>query len=885
MATTEQILDATLTEREQEIMGLITAGLSNRQIADQLYLTLDTVKWYTRQIYQKLDVHSRTQAIATVRALDGQGAIAVSVKHNLPVHRNDFIGREQELADIQARLLDPACRLLTLVGPGGIGKTRLALEVAHQQMHSYPDGVYWVELASVESLSFVMQTVADGLRLTLTNERSAQEQVINYLREKSLLLLLDNFEHLLDAVDLIGEVLARSQAVKVLVTSRERLHLKEEWLFDVEGLRYPTFELPQDGTSQPADYAAGRLFLWTAQRAHADFAPDGHDLAQIARICQLVGGMPLGIELAASWVRLLPCAEIARGIALDLEMLTTSWRDVPARHRSVVAVLEHSWKLLTPSEQTIFSKLTVFSGAFWPEAAVAVADTSLKTLLALVDKSFLRRVDQDRFGIHELVKQYGRSHLQGNPELWAMTRLRHCHYYADFMFEHMSAAVPRSQVGVVEGVFDDLQMAWRYAVENQHLAQIQQFAAGFLVYYRMHSWYRAGSGALAVYQRALTCFDPSTRISDQLATLACLNESLGDLQGLTTAYENALDAYGKALEFSEESNHIERGRLYGKIADTWVVMNQHEKGHEYFALAESELAQAPKRTPAWWRECLRIKTQRMELYYWQSRPDDMDALARQIRPWIEQHGSMMQRVRFVYMLGMMALRRDRYFNSSDAIAYSSEALALSQETGNLGEIAYRHFSHGFSHLWSNHLDEAETHLQIAREMTAQNGDLSLLARALTYLTLVYRKRGDIERVRAFAAESMRIAEETKMLQYTGMAHAQFAWLAWRDGDPVETKRQGQAAIEDWGGLGDALSMAPFRWLALFPLLEIALNEDDVAAALHWARHVITPNQQRLPDALTLSLERGVAAGVNDTRDTVRELLGKAFELAQEFHYV
>jgi hypothetical protein len=242
-------------------------------------------------------------------------------------------------------------------------------------------------------------------------------------------------------------------------------------------------------------------------------------------------------------------------------------------------------------------------------------------------------------------------------------------------------------------------------------------------------------------------------------------------------------------------------------------------------------------------------------------------------------------MRYLYMLGMMALRRDRYFNSSDAITYSGDALALSLETGNLGEIASRHFYHGFSHLWSDHLDKAETHLQITREVTEQNGDLAMLARALTYLAVVCRKRGDIERVREYAAYGLRIAGEAKMPQYAGMARAQYAWLAWRAGDWVETKRQAGVAIDDWGGLGQAQSVVPFRWFALFPLMGVALQEEDVEQAVQWAQHLITPPQQRIPDELTTLLEWAVAAGEKGQWDATSDLLRQALRLARELHYI
>ena len=867
-----------LTAREREIVALIAEGLTNQQIADQLYLTFNTVKWYNRQIYQKLGVRSRTQAIAAVRDLENWDTTTPSVKHNLPEHGTYFVGREQELADIQSRLANPACRLLTLVGPGGIGKTRLAIEAARRQAMLHPDGVYMVEFASVESPTFVMQAIADGLGLALTNQRSVQEQVISYLREKSLLLLLDNFEHLLESVDLIGELLARTKAPKILVTSRERLQLKEEWLFDVEGLHYPQVETEGQQQSNLAEFEAGQLFLATAQRAKAEFVPEGDDPAQIARICRLVGGMPLAIELAATWVRLLPSVEIARGIAHDLEMLSTSWRDVPERHRSIQAVLDHSWNLLSPNEQDVFRRLTVFSGAFRREAAVAVTDTSLTELLALVDKSFLRRTDSGRFGVHELVKQYGRNKLQAEPKLWAKTRLRHCRYFSALFVTHVSAHDIGPHLGEIESVFDDLQIAWRYAVENCQVDQLRHLAEGFLKHYHMHSWYRAGSSALELYRQALACFDTDMRNPDHRATLAYLHESIGELLELTTAFQ-------KALETTADDDYIQRGRLYGKVADAWLGMNQHELAHETYALAESVLENALQLDETWWHEWLHIQTQRMELYYWQNRPADMTELASRIGPLFEQHGSVTQRLRYLYTLYLMALRRDRFFYSSDAIAYSAEALSLSLETGNLREVAYRYFTYGFSCLWSDRFDEAETHLQIARRMMEQNGDLKLLARALTYLTLTYRRRDDIERVREFAALSLGVAGEANLPQFTGSARAHYAWLAWRAGDLAETKRRAQAAIEDWGGLVEHQAAAPYRWYALFPLMGVVLQEANIEDAVQCARCTIAPSQVRLPDEMTTSLKRAVAAGENGQRDAASGLLHHALHIARELHYI
>ena len=429
-----------LTDREREILGLIAEGRSNQEIADQLYLSLDTVKWYNSHMYQKLDVRSRVQAVARARELALLDDAPSPAKYQLPEQNSLFIGRKNELEHIQARLAQPDCRLLTLVGPGGVGKTRLALEAARQQRQHFSDGACFVSLASVDLPEFLVKALVTALGLGQTTQRDLREQVFNYVRSKQFLLLVDNFEHLLAGVDLLGDLLAQSEGLKLLVTSRERLRLKEEWIFDVQGLHYPGVGPVGQAEVDPVTYEAGQLFLLTAQRTKSDFEPDAQDQQYIARICQLVGGMPLGIELAASWVRLLSCAEIAREIEQDLDILKTAWRDVPERHRSIQTVLDHSWKLLTEDEQEAFRKLAVFQDVFGRDAAQDVANAALRLLLALVDKSFLQRADDDHFGIHELLKQYGSSKLRADPEVWIETHLRHCRYHAGLLYERMTRA-------------------------------------------------------------------------------------------------------------------------------------------------------------------------------------------------------------------------------------------------------------------------------------------------------------------------------------------------------------------------------------------------------------------------------------------------------------
>ena len=233
MADKRETLHEPLTEREREIVKLIAHGLTNQQIAAQLYLTLDTVKWYNRQIYQKMGVHSRTQAIASMRAWGALGEPSPAIKHNLPTQGTLFVGRKHELATIQALLTDPACRLLTLLGPGGIGKTRLALQLAAEVLAEFTDGVYVAFLASIREPELVVSAIAQVMGVREVGSQPLQASVVEYLRNRQSLLLLDNFEQVLPAAPLVGELLAVCPRLKVVVTAvraSEVAQATSDWL-------------------------------------------------------------------------------------------------------------------------------------------------------------------------------------------------------------------------------------------------------------------------------------------------------------------------------------------------------------------------------------------------------------------------------------------------------------------------------------------------------------------------------------------------------------------------------------------------------------------------------------------------------------------------------
>jgi len=307
----------------------------------------------------------------------------------LPRPLTPFIGRHQEMAELRRLWANPDCRLLTLLGPGGVGKTRLAVEFAHHESSSLPEGVFFVPLQTVSESELLVTAVAEALNIVLSGQADSRIQLLNHLADKRLLLILDNFEQLAAEADLLSQILGHAPAVQLLVTSRAALHLQEEWLFTLSGLPFPAADPMPSAWPEVAEFDAAQLFVERVSRVRPSFVAAAEQ-AHLLHICRLVEGIPLALELAAAWGRSLDCAAIAAEIERNLAFLTSPLRNLADRHRSMRAVFEHSWTLLTPDEQAIFQQLAVFRGGFRREAAELVAEATLLQLTALVDKSLLR---------------------------------------------------------------------------------------------------------------------------------------------------------------------------------------------------------------------------------------------------------------------------------------------------------------------------------------------------------------------------------------------------------------------------------------------------------------------------------------------------------------
>jgi predicted ATPase len=388
-----------------------------------------------------------------------------------------------------------------VAGLGGIGKTRLAIEVASRHADLFADRVYMVALASLDSSANLVPAIADALGLRFQGQGEPRAQLLNHLSARQVLLVLDNVEHLLDGVELFAELLARAPGVRLLVTSRERLHLQGEWVFDLQGLPVPTY----DEAARAEEYSSVALFVQSARQAQVDFELQAEDRLSVVRICQVVEGMPLGIELAAAWIPVLTCDEIAQEIERSLGFTAASMRYVPERQRSLGAVFDHSWDLLSTEEQQAMSRLAIFHGTFAREAAEWVAGATLPTLLALASKSLVRRTERGRYDLHQVVRQYALARLADDPQGEA-ARDRHCEYYLALLRDREAAlksAAQRETSRELIAEIDNVRAAWAWAVSRDKFAALGPALRCFGYLFDLSGRLREGVGQMEMVVEAL----------------------------------------------------------------------------------------------------------------------------------------------------------------------------------------------------------------------------------------------------------------------------------------------------------------------------------------------------------------------------------------------
>ncbi len=423
----------------------------------------------------------------------------------LPTYPTPFIGRQDDLAYVVARLQAPECRLLTLLAPGGMGKTRLAVQAGEKLKASFADGVLFVDLsrlpASADLLNALYVYLPEDYRDRSRHENPG-DAVLDFMSKRQMLLILDNFEHLTPQAARLTDLLQKAQNITCLVTSRERLNLSEEWVYPLDGLSYPQASYPKSLTPLDARYSAVKLFVQRAQQSAPHFTLTDANRAAVTRICQIVEGMPLAIEMAAVWVQHLSCEAIASSLQQHLDILESAYRNIVERHRSIRASCDHSWNLLTDAERRGLSRLAVFHNGCDYRAVAAIAGLSLPEIANLHNKSWLRS-NRGRYSLHALIHQYLSKRLDEDPALREETRRRHARYYAGMLQQAAQNFHGAGQKDALEEVSRDLEnieAAWDWAVREQDLDLLDSMSRPLFEFYRLRNFFIAGKER---YQHAL----------------------------------------------------------------------------------------------------------------------------------------------------------------------------------------------------------------------------------------------------------------------------------------------------------------------------------------------------------------------------------------------
>lgn len=571
-----------------------------------------------------------------------------AVFHNLPLSGMPFVGRQNELLAFKNLLTDSNIRLITITGVGGIGKTRFALAAAEQELRSitnYPDGIYFVDLSPLNEVEKIPTALAEALDFSfqIESDQTKIQQLVNFLRQKQTLLLLDNFEHLLDGAAFVDDIIKSAPKVKILVTSRERLQLQLEQNYPLDGLKVPIglFSNREEIVDIEV-YSAVKLFLQIARRNQPHITFDNQKKQKnIVRICQMVDGMPLALELAASWVGSVSLAEIIDELQQGLDILETELRDVPSRHRSIRATIDYSWHNMSEREQEIFRNVSVFHAGFTRHAAQAVAGANLHLLNRLVRNSFLKfETVHGRYQIHELLRQFGKEKLITSGKLVAAEKA-HQNYFLDFMIEREADIKGRRQLPALQEIkndFENIRVAWLKALEQKAYEEMDKALDCLILYHIANGligndiaklrqqtmslisnqsdgklpriWYRVAARDIGLHKRDIPLFERALTFAQQNndhKEIAYVTSMLGWAWTIVKEYDKGLHLLEDGAKLSRKYGSIYYEIFLDSLAAIYIELGNKEKAYqllqqcltEFQALNDSVFSIRPLYTLAW----------------------------------------------------------------------------------------------------------------------------------------------------------------------------------------------------------------------------------------------------------------------------------------------
>ena len=732
----------------------------SRQIAELLaeYLQVPSEQ---RELFLK--VARRSKAVDALEKIGDAHPAGPHAAYQLPNSPGPLIGREFELVEIARLIRDPRCRLLTLTGQGGIGKTHLALQMILNGVESRAFSATFVSLAAVNGREQAVTAIADALGIVLYAASDRAVQLLSYLQDKDLVIVLDNFEHLTaDAgcVDLVGELLRGTRNVRILTTSRHPLQLQAEWVFEVQGLPVPKSNKPGDLETS----SAVALFIQRANQVTMGFKPTANEIVDIAHICELVEGLPLGIELAAAWVRTLTCREIAEEIQKSLDFLATTARDHPERHRSLRATIEYSWHLLNAGEQRVLRQLSVFRGGFTRQAAEAVAYAGLTDLLALVSKLLIRRVGTGRYDMHELIHQYAMTRLAQEGDELDQVLKRHSRYFADLLAEHGPALKGRDRSTVVPELISELanlRQAWQWASSHAQALDLSRSADTLFWLYESRSNCREGVPLFgtAVESLQIQVHAQAGRESQlALGQVLCYQGYFLFRQGQHPQGREALISSLSVLKEITNQNHSDvKMALSNTIVFLGTVISVMGEFTEGDQLLQEGLRMKQELGDRWGTSfCLRQIG--LSAYYRGEYDQSYQALEQSLvisrelgNPWTIA-ASLNQ-------LGLDAYAQGKY---DQADAYLADGLELSREVEDRASIAVALDGLGLVKADQGRFDEAKSYFQESIHLLKEIGEQGSLAQTLIHYGSTLFRMGNIDGAHRQFMEALSVASRAQI---------------------------------------------------------------------------------------------------------------------------
>jgi len=654
-----------------------------------------------------------------------------TVPNNLPEQLTDFIGRQVELGD--AKRLIGETRLLSILAPGGAGKTRLAIQTAADVIDDFPDGVFFVDLAPIDSSADIVQAVAESVGIALSTEEDMQTQLLGYLAAKQQLLVFDNLEHLEGGAVIVSEILKAAPQVKVIATTRAKLQVTGETVLTLSGLE-TSWDSPEDALR-----ASGvRLFIDAAKRADPSFGLADDDLEPVARILQLVDGMPLGIMLAAAWVDMLSIAEIATEIPRNLDFLDSELRDLPDRHRSMRAVFDYSWAMLSEDDRRIFRALSVFRGGFTRVAAEEVAGASLRSLAGLVNRSLVvSDRDAGRYAIHELLRQYAEAELRQNQELWDATIENHASYYAQLTSE-AEALIPLSDqkraFRMVEDDLDNIRWAWRHALVTANAVTVRKLVVGLYLLHEIRGWYQAAVGLFGEALEALDAdaADEATQIARSTAA-AVQAHFVGNLGKPDAGVALASEAAEKLAALPDRHAHLIA------LETQCELLSFGNNPEAVLAVSGEAIRVAEEHGFEWWAAGMRNYPPTVEIQL--GNIETATRLLEEGDAVLSRLGDHFMRTWNLELQAMIATMQNRLL---DAVELHRRAIELARDLGYPRAMQIGSQGLGEAHAAAGELDDADEAFLDALALSEQMGLVREMAGMMTKVAAVRVEMGKKE---------------------------------------------------------------------------------------------------------------------------------------------